>query len=62
MRGGVFGEGFKEGKEFKGCLSGWQNFQIWCGRVGLVVVFLWLAKARRRKGFFLYVFVNMLIL
>ena len=37
-------------KEVKKPLTGWQNFQVWCGRISLVsVLFLLLYFVRKRK-------------
>jgi len=36
-------------KEVKKPLSGWQNFQVWCGRIALVSVLLFLIYSVRKR-------------
>ena len=37
-------------KEVKKPLSGWQNFQVWCGRIALIaILFLLIYFVRKRK-------------
>ena len=42
-------------KEVKAPLSGWQNFQVWCGRIALtlallaIIYFAWKLKKKRLK-------------
>ena len=36
-------------KEIKKPLSGWQNFQIWCGRIALIVALLCIACFARKR-------------
>ena len=36
-------------KEIKKPLSSWQNFQIWCGRIALIVAFLCIVYFARKR-------------